>query len=127
MLGRAEVERLQKEKAALVLESSLNRLRLKTELRELRASTDLVSRMFGQSGPILGSMRWLAPVAGFFLARKAASGSGGWFNRLVSAAGLIGPLTKLWQQFASKEARPAGAEAETPETETPGPAASQKT
>ena len=99
MFGREELDRLAREKQAILAESGLNRLALQAELQNLRSATAWVStatRWPRKAGPLL---LVLAPVAGFLLA-KAFRRRDSWFNRLAAAAKWIGPLYGLWKRFS---------------------------
>jgi hypothetical protein len=106
MVGREKINELRLRKQALILESELNRLALRTECQNLWAATA------GLSGKAkAGYWGWaLAPVAGFLtmrLFRRAESGLG----RALSALKWLQPLYALWKSFGGKRKKPA---AQTP-------------
>jgi hypothetical protein len=104
VFGRAELEKLAREKQALVAESELNRLLLRAELQHLRAATAWVSeaaRWPQKTGPLL---LLLAPLAGFVLARLPRR-SDSWLSRVSAAAKWIGPLYSLWKGFAASRTK----------------------
>lgn len=100
MFGRQELEQLRLQKQALLLESSLNRHALQSELHQLRSAAAWMSnaaRAPRQFAPLLVV---LAPLAGFLLVRTVRRPDS-WFNRLASAAKWIGPLYSLWRTFSA--------------------------
>jgi hypothetical protein len=82
--------KLRERKRALQIESDLNRQVLVLEYEQLRLRT---SRLKSGAGQFLLSWKWLAPVAGFLLARKFKR-VGGFFS-----GGSLGwlLLRQLWQ------------------------------
>ncbi len=106
MLGRKELDKLNLQKQALLLESSLNRAALQAEIRRLRSATTWVREASSVSRELTPILALLAPVAGFLVARRARR-SAAWFGRIVTVAKWAGPLYGLWKQFA-----PAGHKAE---------------
>ncbi len=99
MLGRQILDDLDARKRALVLESELNRLKLRVEWRQVQAATAWVSdgvRACRQASPWL--LR-LAPLAGFFAARTFRR-SGSVSGKLLRLARWIGPLHSLWKSLA---------------------------
>jgi hypothetical protein len=98
VFGREELDKLAREKQAILAESGLNRLALQAELQNLRSVAARVSAAAHwprKAGPLL---LVLAPVAGFLLTR-AFRRPDSWFNRLAAAAKWIGPLYSLWKRF----------------------------
>ena len=103
MLGRQELDKLHLQKQSLLLESSLNRLALQAECRNLRSATAWVSEVSHASRGLSPLLLLLTPVAGFLLARGSRQ-LDPWLRRLVAAARWIGPLYRLWKGFsASRE------------------------
>ena len=101
MLGRKELDKLNLQKQALLLESSLNRAALQADIRRLRSATTWVREVTSVSREFTPWLTLLAPVAGFLVARRARR-SASWFGRVVTAAKWIGPLYGLWKRFASQ-------------------------
>ncbi len=101
MLGRQELDQLNLQKQALVLESSLNRAALQAEIRSLRSATTWVREATSLSRELTPWLTLLAPVAGFLVARGARR-SGSWLSRIVAAAKWIGPLYGLWRRFTAR-------------------------
>ena len=99
MLGRKELEKLNLQKQALLLESSLNRAALQAEIRSLRSATAWVREATSLSRELTPWLTLLAPVAGFLVARGTRR-SGSWLSRILTAAKWIGPLYGLWRRFA---------------------------
>jgi hypothetical protein len=105
MLGRKEIDKLNLHKQSLLLESSLNRLALQAECRNLRSATAWVSEVSHASRGLSPLLLLLTPVAGFLLARGSRQ-LDPWLRRLVAAVKWIGPLYQLWKSFsASREQR----------------------
>ena len=98
MLGREELEKLNLQKQALLLESSLNRATLQAEIRRLRSATTWVREATSVSREFAPLLALLAPVAGFLVARGARR-SAPWFRRIVTAVKWVGPLYSLWRRF----------------------------
>ena len=110
MLAGKELTKLEMQRQALVLESSLNRLKLQLEFQKLRASTADLADAGRRRAPFLLA---LAPIAGFFFARGSGSSGGGktsWLGRLMGLAKLIGPAMTLWRSFSAGK-KPAPPEA----------------
>jgi len=100
VLGRKELDKLNLQKQALLLESSLNRAALQAEIRRLRTATTWVREATSVSRELAPWLTLLAPVAGFLVARRARR-SASWFGRVVTVVKWIGPLYGLWKRFAS--------------------------
>ena len=98
MLGRKELDKLNLQKQALLLESSLNRAVLQADIRRLRSATTWVRDATTVSRELTPWLTLLAPVAGFLVARRARR-SASWFGRVVTAVKLVGPLYGLWKRF----------------------------
>ncbi len=99
MLSKEELERLHQQKQALLLESTVNRLALEAEWKNLQAGVTRLSQA-------VRSPRWLVPVmvlapalAGFLLVRGRPR-PGSLFRRAVSLVKWVIPLYKLWRSFA---------------------------
>lgn len=103
MLGRKELDKLNLQKQALLLESGLNRLAFQAEFQSLRSATAWVSEVTQASRGLSPLLLVLAPLAGFLLARGSRQ-SDSWLSRIAAAARWIGPLYRLWKGFsASRE------------------------
>ncbi len=105
MSGSKDSIRLSLQKQALVLESNLNRLKLQTELEKLRSSSARLAGVGRKGAPLL---LLLAPVAGFFIARKGRRSSSGpsapsWFGHVSSALKLVGPAIALWRSYSERK------------------------
>ncbi len=100
MVGGKELAKLSLQKQALVLESSLNRLKLRSEILNLRTSSAQLTNAGRKRAPLFLA---LAPVAGFFLGRGGGARSGGtsWLGRIMSVVKLIGPAMALWRTFSA--------------------------
>ncbi len=98
MLGGNEIAKLNLQKQALVLESSLNRLNLLSEFEHLRSSAGLFASAGKKRAPLLLA---LAPIAGFFVARGVKRSPSSWFSRLATAAKYVGPAIALWRSFSA--------------------------
>ena len=99
MLGRKELDKLNLQKQALLLESSLHRAALQADIRSLRSATTWVREATSVSREFAPWLTLLAPVAGFLLARRARR-SASWFGRVVTAVKWIGPLYGMWKRFS---------------------------
>ncbi len=99
MFGRQILDDLEARKQALLLESGLNRLKLRSEWRQIRAATAWMSgpaRACRQAGPWL---LLLAPLAGFLAARNLRRAES-IPAKLLRLARWIGPLYSLWKSLA---------------------------
>ena len=100
MLGGKEITKLNLQKQALVLESSLNRLKMQAEWEHLHSSTAQLAGAGRKRAPLL---LLLAPIAGFFLARGAKSSKpSSWFGWITTGMKLIGPAVALWKSFSAR-------------------------
>ena len=106
MLGRKELDKLNLQKQALLLESSLNRAAFQAEIQRLRNATTWMRGASNISRELTPILALLAPVAGFLVARRVRR-SASWFGRIVTAAKMAAPIYGLWRRFA-----PAGRGAE---------------
>jgi hypothetical protein len=103
----SEMKTLQLRKQALLLESDLNRLRLRAELGQLREAADLTSNLKRLAERIGPWAMTLAPLAGIVAAlglRRREAG-GGFLRKAFNVAPA---LIRLWRAFAkpSKESEP---------------------
>ena len=96
MLGRKELDKLNLQKQALLLASSLNRATLQAEIRSLRSATAWVREVSSVSRELTPWLTFLAPVAGFLVARRARH-SARWFGWVATAVKWVGPLYGLWK------------------------------
>ena len=106
MLAGKELTKLEIQRHALVLESSLNRLKVQLEFQKLRASTADLADAGRRRAPLLLG---LAPIAGFFFGRGSGGGGNGktsWLGRIMALAKLIGPALTLWRTFSSARKAP---------------------
>ena len=99
MLGREELDRLNVQKQALVLESDLNRLALRAELQSLRSATAWVGTATRTSREFTPLLLLLAPLAGFLVARGFRR-TGSWLSRVATAVKWIAPLYQVWKSFS---------------------------
>jgi len=100
MFGGKELAQLRLQKQALVLESSLNRHALVSEVNELRSAAARVSNALHASRRFVPLLMLLAPLAGFF-AYRAARRPVSLITRLVKLAKWIGPAYSLWRSFSA--------------------------
>jgi hypothetical protein len=98
VLGRKELDKLNLQKQALLLESSLNRAALQADIRRLRSATTWVREAASVSREWTPWLTLLAPVAGFLVARRARR-SASWFGRIVTAVKWVGPIYGLWKRW----------------------------
>ncbi len=99
MLGRRTLEEVRRQKEALLLESSLNRLKLQAELQNLRSFANPVSGLAGKAQGLFPWLILLAPAAGFF-AFRGARRAGSLGSRLASMLKLLMPAYQLWRRFS---------------------------
>ncbi len=99
MLGRRALDDVLRKKEALLLESSLNRLKLQAELQNLRSFASPLSGLGGKAQGLFPWLMLLAPVAGFF-AFRGARRAGSLGSRLASVLKLVVPLYQLWKRFS---------------------------
>ena len=108
MFGRKELEQLSMQKQALVLESSLNRHALISEIEELRSAAARVGNAVRAPQRFAPLLMVLAPLAGFFAVRSARRPAS-LITRMAKMAKWIGPAYSLWKSFSA--ARTQGPEA----------------
>ncbi len=99
---------LQLRKKALLLESDLNRLRLRADIEQLHEATSIAGNLkhLGERiGPWVKTIAPLAGLAAAFSFGKASGGGGGFFRKALV---LAPPLIRLWRTFSksSKEPEP---------------------
>jgi len=94
------LNRLELRRRELVLQSTLNRLAIMTELRNVQVALRPADRVITSIRAARPWLLLLAPLAGIFAARGLrANGSG--FARLLGALKYIQPLLAVWRQFSS--------------------------
>ncbi len=98
MFGTGPVEELRAKKEALLLESSLNRLKLQADLQSLRGLMNPAAGLAGKAQGLLPWLTLLAPLAGFF-AFRGLRRSGSFTGKLASAARLGLQAYQLWRRF----------------------------
>ena len=86
---------LQSRKRDLLLESEVNRQLLRLELTKLRVSVERLRSGFTGGGNV---WKWLAPVAGFILARRVSRNST-FMARGSLIVSMLGAVWKLWSAF----------------------------
>jgi hypothetical protein len=100
VFGGRELDQLNLQKQALLLESGLNRVALQAEVRSLRSATAWVREAGNASRELSPLLLFLAPVGGFLLAWGARRPIFR-FSAVMAAAKWIGPLYGLWKSFSS--------------------------
>lgn len=101
MVGKERLTELSLRKQALIVESELNRLALRTEVGHLRAATAGIGR-----SAKAGSWLWLlAPVAGFWMTRRFRRRESA-PNRAMSIFTALQSLYSLWTSFGGKRKEP---------------------
>ena len=100
MPGGRELNRLELRRRELVLQSTLNRLAIMTELQNVQAALRPADRVITSIRAARSWLLLLAPLAGIFAARTLR-GNGSGFSRLFGALKYIQPLLALWRQFSS--------------------------
>lgn len=101
MFGAKAIDEIGQQKAALLLESSLNRLKLQAELRSLRTAAGSFGGLPGKAQGLLPLLVVLGSLAGFFASRSLRRPDG-LLGRLTSIARLALPLYGLWKRFQKK-------------------------
>lgn len=99
MLGRKELDKLNLQKQALLLESGLNRVALQAEIHSLRSATAWVREATSASRELTPLLLLLAPLGGFLLARGSRRASS-WISRVLAPVRWVGPLYGLWKSFS---------------------------
>mgnify|MGYP001766929115 CR=1 FL=1 len=99
MFGREELDSLNVQKQALLLESSLNRLALQAELQRWRSASGWVSAATHAPRKLTPLLLPLVPLAGFLLARGFRR-SGSRLSWLLAAVKWVAPLYQLWRTLA---------------------------
>ena len=100
MLGRKTLAELKLRKRALIVESDLNRLRLRTDLADLRAAASWLTSLSAASRKFAPWLRILAPLAGLLMGRRATP-TGSLFGRILRTAGWARSLWSFWQATAA--------------------------
>jgi len=111
VLEREELDRLAQEKQALLVESSLNRIALQTELQSLRSASGLMKVVGVGRGGLTPLLVVAAPVAGFLLGRRASS-SASWLRRMATLLKWMGPVYGLWKGLSGRLRKVATAQTE---------------
>jgi hypothetical protein len=104
MAGK-EMTALQLRKKALLLESDLNRLRLRADIEQLHEATNIMSilKHLGERvGPWVKTIAPLAGIVAAFSLRRSSEG-GGFFRK---ALGLAPSLIRLWRTFSKPSKEP---------------------
>jgi hypothetical protein len=100
VFGRKELDRLDLQKQALLLQSGLNRLELQLEFQQLRSASAWMTGAARGPRHVAPLLLVLAPLAGFLVVRSFRRRDS-WLSRLAAAAKWIGPLYSLWQRFSA--------------------------
>ena len=107
VFGRKELDKLNLQKQALLVESSLNRVALQAEIRSLRSATSWVREATSVSRELGPLLVLLAPLAGFLVARGARRVA--FLARPGRHGGQVDRTAlRLWKSFSSgrNERRP---------------------
>ena len=102
MFGGKEANELRERKQALMLESSLNRLRFQAELQNLRSAYGRSTELLKAPQKLLGVLAVAAPAAGLLLGSGAGRGS--LTKWAVRAVKWVPAIYQVWRQF--KPAKP---------------------
>ena len=100
MLGRQQIEQLRLQKQTLLVESSLNRHALISEMGALRSAFSSVSSAVLAPRRFAPFLLVLAPLAGFF-AFRGARRPGSLITRVAKVVKWIGPAYSLWRSFSA--------------------------
>ena len=114
MLRGRELKSLELRRRELVLQSTLNRLTIQTELQQVRTALQPAERIVGSFRAVRPWLLLLAPLAGIFAARSVR-GNGSGFSKLLGLMRCLQQLLALWKQFKSPATN---AEPETPPATT---------
>jgi hypothetical protein len=105
MLGRRELAELDLEKKALLLESSLNRVTIRAEIRNLRAATAWMGEAASVSRELAPLLVFLAPLAGILMATGSLR-AGAWISRAINLGKWVAKLYQLWRSFTARRREP---------------------
>lgn len=114
MPGRRELKGLEFRRRELVLRSTLNRLAIGAELRNVQAALRPADRIVSTVRAARPWLLLLAPLVGFLAARSFRNNGSG-FSKALDALKWVRPLLALWKQFKPSFA---GAARETPPATT---------
>ena len=109
MLGGKDLEQLGLQKQALLVESSLNRHALLSELDALRASAERLSQAFLAPRRLVPLLMGLAPLAGFFAVRGVRKPIS-MISRAAKLVKWVGPAFALWRSLSAARRRAAEGE-----------------
>jgi len=105
MVGRKELARLDVQKQALLLESSLNRVALQAEVRHLRSATAWMGEAATVSRELTPLLVFLAPLAGLLLATGSYR-AGTWLSRALNIGKWLARLYRVWKSFTGQRRKP---------------------
>jgi len=94
------LNRLELRRRELVLQSTLNRLTIMEELRNVQTALRPAERIVTSVRAARPWLMLLAPLAGIFAARSLRSNGSG-FAKLFGALKYVQPLLALWRQLSS--------------------------
>jgi len=114
MFGGRELKGLELRRRELVLQSTLNRLTIQTELLQVRTALQPAERIVGSIRAVRLWLWLLAPLAGIFAVR-GVRGNGSGFSKLLALARCLQQFLALWKQFRTPAAN---TEPETPAATT---------
>jgi hypothetical protein len=100
MLGRQQIEQFRLQKQTLLVESSLNRHALISEIGVLRSAFSSVSNAVLAPRRFAPLLLGLAPLAAFF-AFRGARRPGSLITRVAKVVKWIGPAYSLWRSFSA--------------------------
>ena len=106
MFGGKELKGLELRRRELVLQSTINRLAMRAELRNLETALRPAQRIVSSVRAARPWLLVLAPMAGIFAARGLRNNGSG-FSKALGILKWIQPLLVLWKQFRSPSAEAA--------------------
>jgi hypothetical protein len=98
MPGRRELKELELRRRELVLQSSVNRLVIDMELRNVQCALRPAERIVHSVRAARPWLMLLAPLAGI-LAASSLRNNGSGFSKVMGLVKWIQPLLALWKQF----------------------------
>ncbi len=117
MFGGKELKGLEFRRRELVLQSTINRLAMRAELRNLQTALRPAQRIVSSVRAARPWLLVLAPLAGIFAARSFRDNGSG-ISKAMGVLKLLHPLLALWKQLRFPSSK--GATETPPATMVPG-------
>jgi hypothetical protein len=103
VVSQKELELLRQRKAALTLESALNRLTLQTEIHELRSATSHTAQAWRSPRRLVPMLVLVPAVAGLLFAVRRPLGP--LPKRMLQLAKWAVPAYRIWKRFTAEQHR----------------------